>query len=155
LQKASPEYTLFILGLSSPLRIGVYRDDTLIETQTSEKKISEVLLEMIVPLMERYTLSRIVYTQGPGSYMATKLTYITLKTIEIVKGIPLRGCSAFCCNDGRPIRAMGKLYFVQEGERVVTRRFDEPLPQEFALPVSLAQVAIREDATPDYHMPAV
>jgi len=105
--------------------------------------------------MGRYSLSEIVYTRGPGSYMAIKLTYIILKTIEIVKKIPIKGCSAFLCNDGKPIKAIGKLYFVKEDESIVTKRLEEAAPQAFSLPASLESVLLDATAVPDYHMPAV
>jgi len=155
LQKASPEYTLLILSISSPLLVGVYRDNVLIETIESRKKISEVLLTIIVETMERYPLERMIYTRGPGSYMAIKLTYIILKTIEIVKRIPFGGCSAFACNDGKPIRAIGNLYFVKENEEIVTKRFEQMIPQEFVLPRSLKGLRVDEISTPNYSLPAV
>lgn len=155
MQKASPEYTLLILSISSPLLLGVYRDNELIETLKSDKKISEELLEMIDGIMRRYPLSAMIYTRGPGSYMAIKLTYIILRTIEIVKKVPIKGCSAFCCNGGKPIRAIGKLYFVREGESVVTKKFEQAPSQKFSLPSSLDSVTIDRTVTPDYHIPAV
>ncbi len=135
--------------------MGVYRDSTLIETIRSEKKISEVLLTIIAELLDRYPLSRMIYTRGPGSYMAIKLTYIILKTIEIVRKIPVEGCSAFACNDNRPIKAIGNLYFVKEKEAVVTKRFEQTVPQEFALPLSLQELMIDKESIPNYSLPAV
>ena len=135
--------------------MGVYCDNTLIETIRSEKKISEVLLTIIVELLDRYPLSRMIYTRGPGSYMAIKLTYIILKTIEIVRKIPVEGCSAFACNNNRPIKAIGNLYFVKEKEAVVTKRFEQTVPQEFALPLSLQELMIDKESIPNYSLPAV
>ena len=155
MQKASPEYSLLILSISSPLQVGVYRDAALIETIKSEKKISEVLLIIIVELLERYPLSRMIYTRGPGSYMAIKLTYIILKTIEIIRKIPVQGCSAFACNDNKPIKAIGNLYFVREKEAIVTKRFEQAVPQEFALPASLQDLKIDAESIPNYSLPAV
>ena len=155
MQKASPEYTLLVLSIASPLLLGVYRNGELLEKIESEKKTSEVLLAIVSELLGRYALSGIIYTRGPGSYMSIKLSYIILKTIEIVKGIPLAGCSAFSCNGGAPIRAIGNLYFVKEGESIVTKRFNEPLPQLFSLPASLQGLSIDPLSIPDYTLPAV
>ncbi len=105
--------------------------------------------------MDQFPLSRIVYTRGPGSYMAIKLTYIILKTIEIVEDLPFYGCSAFAFNGHRPIKAMGNLYFVKEKETIITQKFDEVIPQKFALPLSLDTLSIDEVSTPDYVLPAV
>lgn len=155
MQKASPNYTLLILSLSSPLLLGIYRDAALIEKIESDKKTSEVLLSLIIELMDRYPLSRMIYTRGPGSYMAIKLTYIILKTIEIVKKIPFEGCSAFALNGNKPVKAMGNLYFIKEKETIITQKFDQAIPQEFSLPSSLATLALDEASTPNYVLPAV
>jgi len=155
LQKASPEYTLLVLSISTPLIVGIYRDSSLIETIESEQKISEVLVGIITEILERYPVRRILYTNGPGSYMSIKLTYIILKTIELVRKIPFAGCDAFEFNGGHPIRAIGKLYFVREGEKIVTRRFDEVLPQDFLLPSSIASLPTIERSVPNYSLPAV
>ncbi len=155
MQKASPSYTLLILSLSSPLLLGIYRDTVLIEKMESEKKTSEILLSLITEVMDRYPLSRIIYTRGPGSYMAIKLTYIILKTIEIVKKIPFEGCSAFALNGNKPVKAMGNLYFIKEKETIITKKFNQAIPQEFSLPFSLATLSIDEASTPNYVLPAV
>jgi len=155
LQKVSPKYTLLILSISSPLLLGVYRDDQLIETIKSDQKISDVLLTMIVKVMEHYPLSKMIYTRGPGSYMAIKLTYIILRTIEIAKKIPFQGCSAFAFNKGKPIKAIGNLYFIEAGERIETQKFEQLIPQEFFLPASLEAFTVDEASIPNYILPAV
>ena len=155
MQKASPEYTLIILSISSPLLLGVYRDKELIDTIKSDKKISEVLLTMVLSVMERYPLSKMIYTRGPGSYMAIKLTYIILETIYIVKKIPFQGCSAFAFNGDKPIKAMGNIYFIKEGGQIKTQKFDHPVPQKYTLPDLLKDLSLDESPIPDYVLPAV
>jgi tRNA A37 threonylcarbamoyladenosine modification protein TsaB len=105
--------------------------------------------------MERYSLDHIIYTRGPGSYMAIKLTYLILKTMEIVKGITFEGCSAFELNGNRPIKAMGNLYFVKEKETIITKKFEQPVPQKFSLPASLSVVETDDEETPLYVLPAI
>ncbi len=110
---------------------------------------------MIIKVMDHYPLSKMIYTRGPGSYMAIKLTYIMLKTIEIVKEIPFQGCSAFALNKGKPIKAVGNLYFIKVGERIETQKFEQLIPQEFFLPASLEGLKIDEASIPNYILPAV
>lgn len=106
--------------------------------------------------MERYgNISRIIYTRGPGSYMAIKLTYITLKTIEIIKGIQCAGCSAFALNGGAPLKAVGNLYFTKEKETIITQKIDQPVKTEFVLPQCIHDLRIDEESTPEYVIPAV
>ncbi|MBD3791877.1 MAG: hypothetical protein IE918_06970 [Campylobacterales bacterium] len=150
-----PKYELLVISIATPLLIGVYRDKVLIETVSSEKKTSEILLPLLCTYMERYNLSSIIYTRGPGSYMAIKLTYIMLKTIEITRGIECLGCSAFAVNNGAPIKAMGNLYFTKEKETIITKKIEQPVDTSFTLPQSIHDLPLDEESTPEYVIPAV
>ena len=150
-----PKYELLLISISTPLLIGVYKDKELIETLSSDKKTSQILLPLLKECMERYELTNIIYTRGPGSYMAIKLTYIMLKTIEIVKGIKCVGCSAFALNGGAPIKAVGSLYFTKEKETIITKKFEQPIVSEFTLPQSIHDLPLDEESTPEYVIPAV
>jgi tRNA A37 threonylcarbamoyladenosine modification protein TsaB len=135
--------------------IGVYEDGELIQTISSESKTSEVLLPLIKECLDRYDISRMIYTRGPGSYMAIKLTYIMLKTIEIMRGIKCVGCSGFALNGGEPIKAIGNLYFIKEKETIITKKYEQPVNVKFTLPQSIHDLELDEESTPDYMIPAV
>jgi len=149
------QYTLLIISISSPLLLGVYEDDILIEQISSELKTSEILLPSIMKLLKTYNITKIIYTRGPGSYMAIKLTYIMLKTIEITRGIRCFGCSGFTLNGNQPIKAIGNLYFIKEKETIMTKKYEQPVNAPFALPQSIHDLAIDEESTPEYSLPAV
>jgi tRNA A37 threonylcarbamoyladenosine modification protein TsaB len=156
LQKVLPNYyKILIISISSPLLIGVYKDDLLIEKIENNQKTSEVLLKILMELSEKYNYSHVLYTNGPGSYMAIKLTYITLRSLEILKGINFTGCNAFDLNDNKPIKAMGKLYFIKENNTIITKKFDEAVEQRFELPSMLSEVTVLNDNKPLYILPAV
>ena len=155
LQNPSHEYQLLIISIASPLLVGVYRKGLLIEAFDSEKKTSEVLLPIVTDLLERYRVGRIIYTRSPGSYMATKLTYIMLKTIEIVRDIPCYGCSGFSLNGGAPIKAIGNLYFIKEKETIITKKYEQPPLTTFRLPQCIHDLVLDEESTPEYLLPAV
>jgi hypothetical protein len=156
LQKALPKrYELLIISIASPLILGVYEDDMLIQTISSDKKTSEVLLPLVKECLDRYDISTIIYTRGPGSYMAIKLTYIILKTIEIMQGIKCVGCSGFSLNGGEPIKAVGNLYFIKEKETIITKKYEQPVNVKFTLPQSIQDLELDEESTPDYILPAV
>ena len=148
-------YTILIISISTPLLIGVYRDDILIETISSNQKTSEVLLKILTELSVKYSYKKLLYTNGPGSYMAIKLTYITLRSLEILKGISFFGCNAFDLNANKPIKAMGKLYFIKENNTIITEKIDEAVEQRFELPSLLSDVTILNDNRPLYILPAV
>jgi len=155
LQDLSPKYTLLVISISSPLLLGVYEDDKCIETISSELKTSEILLPTIMTLLDKYAISKIIYTRGPGSYMAIKLTYIMLKTIEITRGIGCFGCSGFSLNGNQPIKAIGNLYFIKEKETIMTKKYEQPVNAPFALPQSIHDLVLDEESTPEYILPAV
>ena len=148
-------HKLLIISISSPLLFGVYRDDKLIESLSSDKKTSEILLPLLMQLIDKYNITSIIYTRGPGSYMAIKLTYIMLKTLEIVKNIECLGCSAFTLNNDQPIKAIGNLYFIKEKETIITKKLEQPVDANFALPQSIHDLEIDEESTPEYMLPAV
>ena len=133
----------------------MYEDGKLIESISRDEKTSEILLPMITAYLERYNISKIIYTRGPGSYMAIKLTYIILKTIEITRGIVCMGCSGFALNGGQPIKAIGNLYFIKEKETIITKKYEQPVNANFALPQSIHDLEIDEESTPEYNLPAV
>ena len=135
--------------------MGVYRDNILIEEIKSEEKTSEILLKLLMELFQKYNSTYLIYTSGPGSYMAIKLTYITLRSLEITKGITFDACDAFSLNQNNPIKAMGKLYFIKENNTIITKKFDEAVEQRFELPSMLSEVAILNDNKPMYILPAV
>ena len=151
----SHNYDLLILPISSPLSVGLYEDGRLIDAVSSEEKTSEILLPLLSAYLDQYNISRIIYPRGPGSYMAIKLTYIMLKTIEIVRGIKCVGCSAFTLNGGEPIKAIGNLYFIKEKETIITKKYEQPINVNFTLPQSIHDLELDEESTPEYILPAV
>ncbi len=155
MQSPSHNYKLLIISISSPLLLGVYEDDTLIKTFSSDLKTSEILLPIITDVLNDYDISEIIYTRGPGSYMAIKLTYIMLKTIEIMRDIKCVGCSGFALNNNQPIKAIGNLYFIKEKETIITKKFEQPVSVVFTLPQSIQDLEIDEESTPEYILPAV
>lgn len=156
LQKVLPKrYELLIISISSPLLLGVYEECNLVRTISSELKTSEILLPLLKECIDEYPISAIIYTRGPGSYMAIKLTYIMLKTIEIMLGIKCIGCSGFTLNGGQAIKAVGNLYFIKEKETIITKKYDQPVSTNFVLPQSIHDLELDEESTPDYILPAV
>ncbi len=158
--KPLPKVTLLIIPIASPLLLGVYEEDTLIKTMHTDKKTSVVLVPMIKECLDSYNVEKIIYTRGPGSYMAIKLTYIILKSIEILRGIKCFGCSGFAVNDNQPIKAIGNLYFIKEKETIITKKYEQPknadrAKESFALPQSIHDLKLDEESTPEYSLPAV
>ena len=115
---------------------------------------SDILLSIVEELLKE-GVERFIYTSGPGSHMSTKICYTLLKSVEVIKGIPFDAISAFSLNGNKPIKALGKLYFVKEKENIITKKFNEHRESSFYMPKSLEQLEFLESNEPDYHIDAV
>lgn len=144
-----------VVALSSPVLVGIYENGTLIEEIRSEGMSSEVLAEIFDPLLERYDFSRLAYAKGPGSFMGIKVTYLFLKTLSIVKKIPLVATDAFFFNQNAPIKAVGKLYFVKNSSMITLEPVDSPQAGTFALPQRIDWNQFDADNLPYYGIDAV
>ncbi len=148
--------TLLINPIANPLQLGLYDGEGhRIRSWEEEGYVSDRLVETLNRLLDEERIERILYANGPGSYMGIKLAYITLRTLEMSRGIPFAAVSAFSLNGGQPLKAMGKLYFVKEKETIITRKYEERIPQSFGMPECLDSLEIQEERTPDYRIPAV
>ena len=64
---------LLFITLSSPIQVGVYKDNKLIDTIISEEKSSDILPKIYRELSNTYEIKKLFYANGPGSFMAKKL----------------------------------------------------------------------------------
>jgi len=137
------------------MQIGLYKDDKLVEVKEFEGLTSDILLPILQDLIKNYDISKFIYTSGPGSHMATKITYVLLKTINLIKDIPVFAISAFNLNGNKPIKALGKLYFIKEKENIITKKFDIKIEETFFMPQNLKEVNILKNNEPNYYIGAV
>ena len=144
-----------VIALTSPVLVGIYEEQTLLQTIKSSEKSSDVLPEIFKDILERYEVERIFYANGPGSFMAIKVAYIFLKSLSVLKNIPLYGTDAFYFNDNMPIKAIGKLYFVKIASEIKTEKFQEHREAVFTLPHTLEVASFSKNATPLYSIGAV
>ena len=149
--------SIVVVSISSPILIGIYENNVLINSIKNEGKTSDVLPLIFDELLQKYTISNIYYANGPGSYMAIKISYIFLKTLSITKKIPLKAVSGFVFNDNSPIKALGKKYFFNGQDDKITIDFIEDLEElkDFKLPNDISNISFSEDTLPNYHLPAV
>lgn len=150
-----PKVDIVVIELSSPILIGVYQEGCLVQTLSSSEFSSEALPELFKEILENYEIENIVYTRGPGSFMAIKVAYIFLQTLCIVHDITLLGTHAFTFNDNKPIKAFGKLYFVHSNGTITTQKFEEPQAWPFELPNKLNLSDYSQETAPLYVLPAV
>ena len=135
--------------------IGFYEKNRLIDVKEYDGLTSDILLPTLKDILNRYSVEKIIYTSGPGSHMATKIAFVLLKTLNIIKDIPIFAISAFDLNGNKPIKALGKLYFIKEKETIITKRFDKNIDSSFYMPDSLDDINILKDIEPNYQIAAV
>ena len=148
---------IFVISLASPILIGIYENNILINTLSVEGKTSEALPEIFVDILKKYTINNIIYVNGPGSYMAIKVAYIFLKTICITKNINFLCTSGFEVNENSPIKALGKKYFVQDNKGEISMRVleENETLNNFKLPKELNINNYSKETLPNYQLPAV
>ena len=150
-----PKVDVVVIELSTPILIGVYEEGSLIESLSSDEYSSEALPKLFRKIMNSYEIQNIVYTRGPGSFMAIKVAYIFLQSLCIIQDIKLYATTAFTFNDNQPIKAFAKLYFMNDNGTITTKKFDEPVNAPFKLPKHIKLSDYQEETTPLYVLPAV
>jgi len=146
---------LVFITLTSPILVGVYENQKLIETISSKEKSSDVLPTIFSKLDATYNVKKLFYANGPGSFMAIKVAYIFLKSISVLKKIPLMATDAFYFNENKAIKAIGKLCFVKVASEIKTQKLDYVPDGYFELPSMLDYDEFSEVSTPLYCIGAV
>ena len=146
---------LVFITLSSPILIGIYENQKLIETISSQEKSSDILPSLFAEIADRYEIKKLFYANGPGSFMAIKIAYIFLKSISVLKKIPLFATDAFYFNENQPIKAIGKLFFVKISSEIKTQKLEKVPQVNFTLPDVLDYNEFSTTTTPLYGIGAV
>jgi len=146
---------VLLITLTSPILVGIYEDQKLIETIASDEKSSDVLPLIFEEILKKYEVQKLFYANGPGSFMAIKVAYIFLKSLSVLKKIPLYARDAFYFNENQPIKAIGKLCFVKIASKIETQKFQTVPKTEFTLPDELDYDEFSTNATPLYEIGAV
>ena len=146
---------VLLITLSSPIKMGIYDNNQLIETIESEKKSSDILPLLFDDLLKKYQPQKLFYANGPGSFMAIKVAYVFLKSMSILKKIPLFATDAFYFNNNTPIKAVGKLYFVKISSEIKTQKLESMPESNFMLPSVLDYSEFSSDTEPLYMIGAV
>jgi len=147
---------ILVISISSPIKIGIYKDNILIDNIEKEGMTSDILPIIFKELLGKYEIKTITYVNTPGSYMAIKVAYVFLKTLCIVKNIKLNAASGFLFNENSPIKALGKKYFFNKNDKVIIDFLEEKsIISDFKLPKSLDKTKFSSETLPIYNLPAV
>ncbi len=132
--------------------IGIYQDDKLVKSIESEEKTSEFVPKILKILLKEFSFDELIYANGPGSYMGIKISYVSLRTLSIVKNIPLFAISAFELNNNQPIAAHKNMCFVKKEDEII---LEENTAGEFFLPPNLSKLNKKDDNLPFYFLSAI
>ena len=149
------EVDVLCITLTSPIKIGIYENKKLVKTVVSQEKSSDILPLLFKDILQEYDVKKLFYANGPGSFMAIKIAYVFLKSISVLKNIPLFATDAFYFNENQPIKAIGKLHFVKVASEIKTQKFESAQEVNFRLPEMLDFNEFSTKATPLYMIGAV
>jgi tRNA threonylcarbamoyladenosine biosynthesis protein TsaB len=146
---------LVVVAIESPLLIGIYENGDLIEKIEVEGQTSENLPVHFEKILEKYRVERVLFANGPGSFMAIKINYIFLKTLSTVLGIELFGIDAFFFNGNHPIKAIGGMCFVKTENVINLEKIENFMKMPFYLPEKFDISLYSKDIEPLYILPAI
>jgi len=148
---------VLVISLTSPLLVGIYHEDELIKTYSSQEKTSDILPIFFEKILKQYQCQNLYFANGPGSFMAIKITYLFLKTLSISLNVPLFATNGFSFNEKSPIKAVGALYFIEENGTIRTQKIDVKNTNliPFSLPKHLDKQIFSDQTKPLYILPAV
>lgn len=132
--------------------LGIYKNNLLVKSITSYEKASEFIPKILQELLQDFTFDELIYTNGPGSFMGIKISYVSLSTLSIVRNIPLFAISAFELNNNQPISAHKEMCFVKKGDKIF---LEKATSGEFVLPLNLSKLNKKNDNLPFYFLPAI
>jgi hypothetical protein len=135
--------------------VGVYDQNRLIKTFESAKPSSEALSEIFDEILHSYNIDTLLYTNGPGSFMSIKVSYVFLKSLSIALEVPLLACDGFTFNANLPIKALGSQWFFKEKEGIVLKQNLKNETAQFTLPLILDKSLFDGNNEPFYILPAV
>ena len=132
--------------------IGVYENGELKQELKSEEQSSDALILLLAELKKNYKIERILYTNGPGSFMGLKISYVILQIFCDINNIAFGAISAFCLSKNAPVSAKKGFCFVLEnGEISIQKGQGEVL----SLPKNLKKLNISDDTLPNYVLDAI
>lgn len=135
--------------------VGIYEDKKLIKKYISSEQTTQILPQIFEEIFQNFTCKAIFYTNGPGSFMAIKASYIFFKTISISKNIEFFACSGFFFNQNSPIKSIGNKWFVKDKDSIILKEDQSLHVKPFVLPNILDVSIFSKNSEPLYILPAV
>ena len=148
---------ILVISLTSPLLVGVYKENKLINNFKSTEKTSDILPVIFDEILKKYNVKNLYYARGPGSFMSIKVSYIFLRTLSITKKIPFYGADGFNFNNNSPIKATGNRFFMKENGKIIIKKLEkkDSKIQSFKLYTHLDKKIFSREVEPLYVLPAI
>lgn len=143
-----------IVCVANPLLIGVYFENKLIESIIQDGKISDILIGIYKDIKSRYEVKSITYTNSPGSFLSIKLTYLFLKTIELLQKISIKSVDGFYFNENNPIKGVFSKQFIKKNGKIraITQKGNF-IYKDFKLPTHIDIEKFSKNVEPIYIIP--
>lgn len=141
---------ILVISLSSPLLFGIYENGKLTKALQSNAPSSDALIELLDYANKNYKITKIIYANGPGSFMGLKVSYATLKVFCDTLECDFLAFSAFEIAD--KISAKKGFCFVRNNGEIVLEKCE---PDELKLPDNLADLNLSFDTLPHYVLDAL
>jgi hypothetical protein len=153
----TPNVTFLFLFVKPPFHVGIYdKSGSLTEMITTEEgKASDVLPVLISSLLDKYEPIELIYANGPGNNMSIKICYVCLRSLSIVKNIPLKSASSFEFNNHGLIELTNKRFFCFENDKISLIHLEYSSESEIFLPKTLENIVFSAVAEPFYLLPPV
>ena len=148
------ECDICLVSIASPILLGIYIDGILTREYEKSGKSSDILPVIFCEVMDRYTIKRVFYANGPGNFSALKLTHIFLQTLSIANDIELFCADSFHFTKDSFIEAYGKIHFFKENDIIKVARLESKQNAIFALPKVLDSTRFSDICFPLYILPA-
>jgi len=146
---------LVIIAIESPLLIGIYKNSVLVETISASGQTSEVLPIEFQKILNKFEIQRVLFANGPGSFMAIKINYVFLRTLASILNIQLFSKDAFFFNLNSPIKALNNMFFIKKGGEICIEKVDNYSKREFKLPQQFEVEQYSANIEPLYILPFV
>ncbi len=152
---------LIILTISKKPSIGIYdfEQNNLIEIVLLNGQLSETLPIEFKKIHQKYSIKKIAFVNGPGSFMAIKIGYIFLRTFVIVHDeVELFGIDGFYFNKNSPIKAINNLWFVKNNNlSIEVKEYNSSIIEDsdFILPDLFIETDFSKNIEPIYILNAV
>lgn len=124
---------------------------------TLHEHISESLAKVLNDVCKKNIINRLIYVNGPGSFMGLKIAYVMLKSFSIIKKCDFLCIDGFELSKGEPIRATKTMSFVKSIDKngALNIELKNVQPGNISLLKDISLLKFSNNTLPQYFTAAV